>query len=97
MQGSVSVDYKCKLAVSLHSATVSHSHSNAHEDTQTQMSTSLNSGLRVFFMTAVLCLDFFWTSGFRYLRQRNVIQPYVSQVIIIVDMLEKNREHQGWL
>ena len=30
--------------------------------------TSLNSGLRVFFITAVLCLDFFSMSGFRYLR-----------------------------
>lgn len=29
--------------------------------------TSLNSGLRVFFITAVLCLDFFCRSGFRYL------------------------------
>lgn len=31
--------------------------------------TSLNSGLRVFLITAVLCLDFFFTSGFRYLER----------------------------
>ena len=29
--------------------------------------TSLNSGLRVFFITVVLCFDLFWMSGFRYL------------------------------
>lgn len=35
--------------------------------------TSLNSGLRVFLITAVLCLDFFFTSGFRYLeRERHM-------------------------
>lgn len=30
--------------------------------------TSLNSGLRVFFLTAVLCFDFLFSSGFRYLK-----------------------------
>lgn len=29
--------------------------------------TSLNSGLSVFFFTAVLCFDFLFSSGFRYL------------------------------
>lgn len=31
--------------------------------------TSLNSGLSVFFFTAVLCFDFLFSSGFRYLQQ----------------------------
>jgi len=30
--------------------------------------TSLNSGLRVFFLTAVLCFDFLFSSGLRYLK-----------------------------
>lgn len=33
--------------------------------------TSLNSGLRVFFLTAVLCFDFLFSSGFRYLQKRH--------------------------
>ena len=85
---SVSEDcsYTSKWAVSLHSAivnaplipTVMHTH------TQTWTSTSLNSGLRVFFMTAVLCLDFLWTSGLRYLRQRSVIwSRYHAQVMVL--------------
>lgn len=37
--------------------------------------TSLNSGFRVFFFTAVLCLDFLSTSGFRYLE----LQPINRQ------------------
>lgn len=32
--------------------------------------TSLNSGLSVFFFTAVLCFDFLFSSGFRYLQDR---------------------------
>lgn len=37
------------------------------EDEGVVVLTSLNSGFRVFFITAVLCLDVFSMSGFRYL------------------------------
>lgn len=50
-------------------------HGSAGEEAQTGSNvalvhvTSLNSGFSVFFFTAVLCFDFLFSSGFRYLRE----------------------------
>lgn len=43
--------------------------------------TSLNSGLSVFFFTAVLCFDFLFSSGFRYLQEEaNTQQNLINNV-----------------
>lgn len=63
--------------------------------------TSLNSGFRVFFITDVLCLDFFWESGFRYLRAtiRRVERNRKQEVALSLkrlqddDFLHINPEH----
>lgn len=42
--------------------------------------TSLNSGLSVFFFTAVLCFDFLFSSGFRYLQQSRDVRQTPSEL-----------------
>lgn len=65
-----------------------------------QIPTSLNSGLRVFLITAVLCLDFFFTSGFRYLagrdRQRNKVMDFRSRCGKRKSWTDKQRQKQHY-
>ena len=41
-----------------------------NKHTSKKVCTSLNSGLSVFFFTSVLCFDFLFSSGFRYLEEQ---------------------------
>jgi len=54
-----------------------HTHTHTHI-AASRSHTSLNSGLSVFFFTAVLCFDFLFSSGFRYLQESRAETQYLE-------------------
>lgn len=57
--------------------------------------TSLNSGLSVFFFTAVLCFDFLFSSGFRYLQQSRDVR--LHQTCSTAEQRTDRKQPGHWL